>query len=196
MSVWKNIFESVGRKNLKILTEKVKGRFIQGSFWEKGKIVVIHKNTPITIDTRKRLRGKRLVLYYRVICPFKPVNGLTLSISTEDAFSHAAKVFGYEDIKISHEKFDNEFYLKANNKERFLEFIQSENLQKQYLDSLKKLSYFPFCIEVKNGSNSYVYNESNHSRIETLLEYFNLCKITLDRLIEIGEVEEVGYDLQ
>jgi hypothetical protein len=196
MSIWKNIFESVGRKNLKILSEKVEGRFIQGSFWEKDKIVVIHENTPITINTCKRLRGKRLVLYYRVICPFKSANGLTLSISTENAFSHAAKVFGYEDIKIGHEKFDIEFYLKASNKERFLEFIQSENLQKQYLDSLKKLSYFPFCIEVKKGSDYYVYNETNHSGIETLLEYFNLCKLTLDRLIEIGEATDISPDYQ
>jgi hypothetical protein len=103
MSFWTNHFESIGRKNLKILSEKVGGRFIQGGFGEKDKIIVIHKNTPITIDTCKRLRGKRLVLYYRITCPFKSINGLTFSISTEDAFTHAAKVFGYEDIKIGNE---------------------------------------------------------------------------------------------
>jgi hypothetical protein len=195
MSFWANLFESIGRKNLKLLNEKIGGQFMQGSFMEKDKIIIIHKNTTITVDTRKRLRGKHLVLYYRIICPFKSINGLTFSISTEDAFTHATKVFGYEDIVIGNEKFDNEFYLKSNDRERFLEFIKSENLQKQYLESIKKLSYFPFCIQVKNGSTGYVYNETNHSSIETILEYFNLCKITLDRLIEIGEAEDLTPDI-
>jgi hypothetical protein len=196
MSFWINFFESIGRKNLKLLNEKIEGEFIQGGFGVKDKIIVIHKNTTITVDTRKRLRGKRLVLYYRIICPFKSINGLTFTISTEDAFSHAAKVFGYEDIKIGNEKFDNEFYLKANDRERFFEFMKSENLQNQYLKSLKKMSYSAFCIEIKGGFEYAVCNETNHSDIETILEYLNLCKLTLDRLIEIGEAEDISPDIQ
>ena len=191
MSFWTNFFESIGRKNLKLLNEKIRGEFIQGGFGVKDKITLLHKNTLITIDTFKRLRGKKLVLFYRIRYPFKSINGLGFSISTENAFTHAANVFGMEDIKIGQEKFDNEFYLKSNDEERFLEFIKSETLQKQYLESLKKLSYSAFCIEVKGGLEYSVYNETNHSDIETILEYFNLCKITLDRLIEIGEAEDI-----
>jgi hypothetical protein len=196
MSLWTNFFESIGRKNLKLLNEKIEGEFIQGGFGVKDKITLLYKNTLITIDTCKKLRGKKIVLYYRIKCPFKSINGLWFSISTEDAFTHAAKVFGYEDIKIGHEKFDNEFYLKSNDEERFLEFMKSEHLQKQYLESLKNLSYSAFYIEVKGGFEYSVYNETNHSDIETILEYFNLCKITLDRLIEIGEAEYISPDVQ
>ena len=195
MSFWTNFFESIGRKNLKLLSEKIGGQFIQGSFGVKDKIIILDKNTLITIDTRKRLRGKKLVLYYRITCPFKSINGLGFSISTENAFTHAAKVFGMEDIKIGHEKFDNEFYLKSNDVERFLEFMKSERLQRQYLESLKKLSYSAFCIEIKGGFEYSVYNETNHPDIETILEYLNLCKITLDRLIEIGEAEDLSPEI-
>ena len=195
MSFWTNFFESIGRKTLKELNLKVEGRFVQGGFGEKDKIIVTYRNTSILIDTHKRLRGKKLVLFYRIICPFKSVNNLIMSISTEDTFSHAAKVFGNDDIRIGNEKFDNEFYLKSNNEQLFLEFIQSDILQKHYLESLKRLSYFPFCIEVKKGFDYYVYNETNNSDIETILEYLRLCKLTLDRLIEIGEAEDISTNI-
>jgi hypothetical protein len=74
--------------------------------------------------------------------------------------------------------------------------MKSESFQKQYLESLKKLSYSAFCIEIKGGTTYSVYNETNYSYIETILEYFNLCKITFDRLIEIGEAEDESPDIQ
>jgi hypothetical protein len=36
----------------------------------------------------------------------------------------------------------------------------------------------------------------SESDIEILKSWFNLCKLTLDRLIEIGEAEDVSPDIQ
>jgi hypothetical protein len=104
--------------------------------------------------------------------------------------------------------------LKSNKEELFLRFLNSEPLKDMILQAFEgpepdkilntfRNSEFNMFIE---DSGPYLFHQRTmnkvllirilnleiESDIETLKFWFNLCKITLDRLIEIGEAEDIS----
>ena len=212
MSFLTNIFESKLKKNLEQFAEIVGGDFIKGGFWDEYKVTVPYRNTVFILDTVKKLRGKRMVRYYRIQCLFVSINYFKFRISSENTFTHAAKVFGMNDILINDRRFDDEFYLESNNKEIFLHFINSDSIREKYWELLKKKDYH-FSFEVRrnktsifkqNTKNTFsIFTESVYSMggyhqeyIDEWTFYFETFKLTLDRLIEIGEAEDESPDIQ
>lgn len=213
MSLFSKIFESTLKITFEEFAKIIGGTFIEGGFWDEYKVTVPYRNTIFTLDTIRKLRGKRMVRYYRIQCPFISANQFKFCISSENAFTHAAKVFGMNDILIGDKRFDDEFYLKSNQKETFLHFINSDNLQKQYWELLKKENYH-FSFEIRN-TNTFIFKNNNQESIfhistesvytygtyqkeiiEEWLFYFDTFKLTLDRLIEIGEAEDIAPEYQ
>lgn len=130
------------------------------------------------------------------------------SISTEDAFTHAGKVFGIDDIRIGDKIFDDEMYLKSEDTDKLLTFLNNDTIVKQYLNLAKSISYGPivkvlyhnptFSLK-KFPSNTYwLYIESIglEEDKETIKLYFDTLKLTLDRLIEIGKAEDIAPKYQ
>ncbi|MDZ7896735.1 MAG: hypothetical protein U5N85_01715 [Arcicella sp.] len=104
--------------------------------------------------------------------------------------------------------FDNEFYVKSSHKEKAICLLNSDELQKIYFSATKNLDLM-VSIEIK-GDNFFTHSSSYPPNawfvvikadtiindIERLVSWFNLCKITLDRLIEIGEAEDITPEIQ
>jgi hypothetical protein len=203
MSLFSKIFESGLKANFEEFANTVGGIFIEGGFWDEYRVIVPYRNMVFTLDTVRKLRGKLLVRYYRIQCPFVSINQFKFCISSENAFTHAAKVFGMNDILINDKRFDDEFYLKSNQKETFFHFIDSDNLRKQYWELLKKENYH-FSFEIRKHKKHvlcifteslYVYGSNLQENIAEWLLYFDTFKITLDRLIEIGEAEDITPEI-
>ena len=163
-----------------------------------------YRNTTIVLDTYNQNNRKSGYVNTRIRCPFVTTNEFIFSIASENAFSHAGKIFGLKDIEINNAKFDNEFYLKSRHEDKLLLFLNSEIIQKTYLEFAKNeiigleirvTDDRPFFSLQTNPSKVFwiccekINLESN---IEILKSWFNLCKLTLDRLIEIGEAEDVS----
>ena len=212
MSLFAKIFEPQLKKCFEQFAETIGGDFTEGGLWDEYKLIVPYRNTYFIFDTVRKLRGKRMVRYYRIQCLFVSINYFKFRISSENTFTHAAKVFGMNDILINDKRFDDEFYLESNDKEIFLHFINSDSLREKYWELLKKKDYH-FSFEVRRNKTSIfkqntknvfsiftesVYSIGGHHQeyIDEWTFYFETFKLTLDRLIEIGEAEDESPDIQ
>ena len=203
MSFW-TIKEFLGKREIwKLLADKIGGSFIEGESWRDERVVLNYKHFSIILNIRPNGGGKRHQYYEtKVQCSFISTNQFKLKIFHENAFTHAGKVFGINDIELDNAKFDNEFYIKSNQRETAIKFLNKDSLQKIYFAATKNLDLM-VTTEIKD-SNSFFSLESNPTNsfsisikkrgeetdIERLISWFDLCKITLDRLIEIDEAED------
>jgi hypothetical protein len=207
MAFWTKWNAPRNREMWKLLAEKIGGELIEGDSWKEEKVILNYRNRIFTLDTVIK-GGKHKYFENRIKCSFVSTNKFTLKIFLENAFTHAGKIFGINDIELDDVKFDNEFYVKSNKKETAIHFLNSNDLQKLYFAATKNLDLM-VSVEIKNSESffalrSYPANtsliiiraNSEITDIDRLISWFNLCKITLDRLIEIGEAEDVSPDIQ
>ena len=202
MAFWTKWNAPRNREMWKLLAEKIGGELIEGDSWKEEKVILNHRNCVFILDTVLR-GGKHKYFENRIKCIFVSTHKFTLKIFLENAFTHAGKIFGINDIELNDSKFDNEFFIKSNDREKSINFLDSPELQKIYFAATKNLDLM-VSIEIKNSEpflsfRSHPHNSSliiikansEITEIDRLISWFNLCKLTLDRLIEIGEAEDV-----
>jgi hypothetical protein len=207
MSFLSNIFESETKGNWQQLALEIGGEFVDGGFWNKDKVVLKYRKTEIVLETHTISTGRSSSTYTRMKFPFNSTNGFTFSISSENFFTHLIKKIGFNDIQIGECEFDDKMYLKSNNEEKAKSFftltiLKEEtfnivNITESYLSIKRHDSLFFFTeSEAPNPFYAVLTKLRVESDIEVLKSWFNLCKLTLDRLIEIGEAEGVSPDIQ
>jgi hypothetical protein len=206
MSILTDIFKPSTKKNWILLAQEIGGTFVDGGIWKTDKVVLAYRNTSITLHLtlRNYHTPKNFKVYTRVQCQFISTHWFTFKIRNESAFTCAGKTFGLNDVQIGDSRFDDKFHLKSIQKDKLIDFFSSEKLREQFFGILKSL-HFKLNLEViytKQFAEAYDNNNPYkslwihidesfvQSDIEKLKSWFNLCKITLDRLIEIGEAEE------
>jgi hypothetical protein len=219
MSVLSNIFKSETKKNWQQLADEIGGSFIEGEKWNSDKIISKYRNTTIEVDIFET-GGRYSKTYTRITCPYiTPVRvNLMFNISPENIFTYSGKLFGIKDIEIGDEQFDTLINLKSNQKELFLKFLGSKYFKNRLLAAFEgpepnnilntfRNTEFNLFIEDKDSYTYYqrvparifyirILNLGIEEDIETLKLWLEICKITLDRLIEIGEAEDVSPDIQ
>ncbi len=207
MSVLSNIFYSETKKNWQQLASEIGGEFVDGGFWKKDKVVLKYRKTEIVLETHTVSRGKNSSTYTRMKFPFNSVNGFNLSISSENFFTHLVKKIGFNDIEIGEFEFDDKIYLKSNNEKKAKSFFSSTILKEETFNVVNITESF---LSIKRHDSLFFFTESEapnpfyvvlsklgvESDIDVLKSWLNLCKITLDRLIEIGEAEDVSPDFE
>ncbi len=208
MSFLSNIFRSETKENWQQLAVEIGGNFVDGGFWNKDIVELKYRNSTITLDVYQQRYGNKHIPHTRIRCPFVSINEFKFNITTENALTHAGKIFGIKDVMIDVPKFDDEFYLKSRTKDKFVNFLKSEIIQKSYLE-LAKNDILGLEIQISDDKPNFslqtrprnvywIYCEKIkvESKVETLKLWFDLCKLTLDRLIEIGEAEDISPDFQ
>ncbi len=207
MNFWTKWNAPRNREMWKLLAEKIGGKLIEGDTWKEERVILNYRNSIFILDTV--LKGhKHKYFENRIKCVFASTDKFTLKIFLENAFTHAGKIFGINDIELDDSKFDNEFYVKSNDKEKAISFLNSLDLQNLYFAATKNLdlmvsieirnndSFFTFQSYPPNTSSLIIRANSEITEIERLITWFNLCKITLDRLIEMGEAKDTNPDIQ
>ena len=194
------------REMWKLLAQKIDGQFLEGNSWKEEKVILNYKNSVITLNNV--LHGGRYKYFEsKVQCHFIQTGTFTLKIFLENAFTYAGKIFGINDIELDDSKFDNEFYVKSNQREKAINFLNSNDLQKVYFSATKNLDLM-VRIEIKDNNSFFNFNsyppntslitisaDSEINEIDRLINWFTLCKLTFDRLIEIGEAEDVSPNI-
>ena len=206
MAFWTKWNAPRNREMWKLLAEKIGGELIEGDSWKEEKVILNYRNSVFILDTVLR-GGKHKYFENRIKCVFKSTHKFTLKIFLENAFTHAGKIFGIKDIELNNSKFDDEFYIKSNDKEKAISFLNSFDLQKLYFTATKNLDLM-VSIEIKNNESFFSFDSyptnlsliiiranSEINEMDRLINWFNLCKITLDRLIEIGEAEDISPEI-
>ena len=203
MNALSNIFRSDTKKNWQQLATEIGGEFVDGGFWNKDRVVLKYRKTDIVLETYTVSTGKSSTTYTRMKSPFFSTNGFTFSISSENFFTHLVKKIGFNDVEIGEFEFDDKMYLKSNDAEKVRTFFISSILKKDIFNvvkvsksslSVNKHETFFFNTESEVSNPYYVVLTKLRveSNIEKLKSWFNLCKLTLDRLIEIGEAEDIS----
>jgi hypothetical protein len=206
MSFWTNLLHSRAKENWKSFADEIQGKFVDGGFWKTNEVKFNYKNTEITLDIFSKGNGRSSKTYTRIICPYITKNRFTFEISSENTITYAAKFIGFKDIEIGDAKFDAEIYLQSNQKKRLLTFLDTKYLQEKFLEAfegtdlalkinddhpvffLKKIPTKILWIQIESVGIE--------EDTETLKSWFTLCKLTLDRLIEIGEAEDINPNIQ
>jgi hypothetical protein len=206
MSVLSNIFKPETKKNWQQLASEIGAEFVYGGFWNDDKIILNYRKTKIILDTYTTGTAKNKTTYTRIKSEYISTNGFTFSISSESFFTHLIKRIGFNDIEIGDFKFDDKMYIKTYNEEKVKTFFVSPILKKEVFDivkgsnsslSINRAETFFFYTEGETSNPFYIIliKRRVESDIEILKSWFDLCKITLDRLIEIGEAEDANPDI-
>jgi hypothetical protein len=206
MSFLTNITKPQVKDMWKQLSDEIGGNFIDGGFWGKDSVILNYRNTVIILENSAFSHNHRHSTT-TIRCPFISTNGFKFSISIEDAFTHAGKVFGIDDIRIGDKRFDNEMYLKSTDKDKLLTFLDDGTIIKQYFGLAKNISYGPiikiidhnptFSLKINPENSFWLYVEfvGLEEQEENLKLYFETFRLTLDRLIEIGEAEDINLNI-
>lgn len=206
MSVLSNIFNSDTKENWKQLAIEIGGEFIDGGFGNSFKVILNYRKTRIILDTYTVHSGMSLT-YSRLRCPFVSTNGITFEISSEKKRNYINDLFSIKKTETGNAEFDGVIHCRSKHLKGFKRFLDSNLVQEKYFNVLQN-TY----VEVSINENTRFFS-LNHippimnnwitlqklgseSDIEILKSWFNLCKITLDRLIEIGEAEDIDPNIQ
>lgn len=106
MSFLTNITKSKVKDIWKQLSKEIGGSFMDGGFCGKDSVVLNYRNTIILLENSTFSNNQRHSTTI-IKCPFSSTNGFKFNISTENAFTHAGKVFGINDIRTGNERFDD-----------------------------------------------------------------------------------------
>ncbi|MES2518091.1 MAG: hypothetical protein V4585_08290 [Bacteroidota bacterium] len=207
MSQFSNIVESNVKKNWQLLAQEIGGVFVDGGFWNKDKVILKYGKTKIVLGTHTINTGKSNTKYTRMKSQFTSTSGFTFSISSENFFTHLVKKIGFNDIEIGEFEFDDRIYVKSNDKQKVKSFFVSSIVKE---NTFKVVNTSESILSIKRHDSLFFFAESDvpnpfyvvltklgvESDTETLKSWFTLCKLTLDRLIEIGEAEDINPNIQ
>lgn len=203
MRVLSNIFKSKTKEIWQQLASEISGEFVDGGIWNSDKVTLAYRNTTIVLDLYSKSSDSTLI---RVQCQFITTERFTFNVANESIFTRIKKIFGLNDIQVGDIRFDDKFYLKSAQKDKLIYFFNSEKVREQFLEILKNLNY-KLNVEVISTKPFFAaYDKDNpykslricleepfiSDNITKLKLWFEICKITLDRLIEIGEAEDVN----
>ncbi len=200
-----DIFKSNTKEDWQILASEIGGEFIDGDFGNICKVILNYRKTRIVLDAYTVHSGISLT-YSRLRCSFVSKNGITFEICPERKQSYLDDVFRDKKIKTGNIEFDDNIYCRSKHMKSFKSFLDSNLVQEKYFSVLQKTN-----VEVFVRENTRFFSLNNtppimnnwitfeklggESNIEILKSWFDLCKITLDRLIEIGEAEDISPDI-
>lgn len=114
----------------KQLALEIQANYLEGGFWKGDKVEAYVDNWLIVLDTYAVSTGKSSITYTRMRAPFINLNNFYFRVYRSGFFSEIGKKLGMEDIEIGYEKFDQDFIIKSNNKEKVKQLFQDENVRK------------------------------------------------------------------
>ena len=205
MSVLSDMLRLDAEKNWQKLASEIGGKFIDGGFWDSDKVILNYRKTKITLDTHTVHSGMSLT-YNRLRCPFVSKNGITFEIFPKEKLNYINDLFSIKKTETGNAEFDDKIHCRSKHLKSFRSFFDSNLLQEKYFNILKNTDVEVSISEMirffsLNHTPPIMNNWITLQRlgeefdIEKLKSWFDLCKITLDRLIEIGEAEDVSPDI-
>jgi len=91
-------------------------RFEEVNFWSNSKLFYTHQNWEFLFNSRTSSRNNHSATFTMLKAPFATNSDFQFRITQEGIFSTVEKYLNFNDIEINDKKFDNEFYIKANDK--------------------------------------------------------------------------------
>ncbi len=188
--IWKQVSKRVGAK-------------VYGdSVFSAGKMVLRYKAWDIILDIYKT-GSKNQNKYTRLRATYVNRDGFSFKIYREGFFSKLGKYFGMEDFEVGFDRFDKDFIIQGNDYYKLIQFLENEKLR-QLIQRQADVR-----LEVIDNEGIFVHKyPENVDKLEfiasgvikdvkKLVLLFELFKVALDQLVEIGGAyeRETGVNL-
>lgn len=185
------------------LANNLNGKFIEGGFWKKDKVVYKFKGWEITLDTFANAKGRSGSIYTQIRAPFKrKPDGFRFFIYKESYLSSFGKILGMQDLEVGHEKFDKEFIVQANNQQHISTLFSHEDIRSM-ITSQKDVHYKITELDFIEGVNAKDIDQLTYEALgvikdmETLKSLLAAFEHTLTVLHEMNcipsESPEINY---
>jgi hypothetical protein len=187
------------------VANEINGDYIDGGFWEGDKLVYVHNEWEIVLDTYTTSSGtgknRRTQSHTRMRVPFANKDGLYFELYRESIFSPIGKWLGGQDIIVGDSYFDDEFIVKGNQEAQVQLLLKDSRIK-------KLMSYLPSIhMSIKTGegwfSNKYpdgvdeLYFSCTGimTSKEDLRNLFELFCLILTRMVKIDSAYEDDPEL-
>lgn len=113
------------------LAGQLNGRFIEGGWWNHGKVEVQWKNWTITLDKYVVSTGKTMHTYTRLRAPYINADGFRFNIYRKSIFTGIGKKLGLvQDIEIGESFFDEQFVIQGNSEPKVRDMLRKPELRR------------------------------------------------------------------
>ncbi len=206
MKILKKIFTPAYKKVWAKAAEELNGKYTNNGLWQTDTLLCHYKNWRILLDTYKAQSTKVTdffnedaedeIDYTRMLVPFKVKGDFHFKISKKGLFGKAGKLFGTKDIQIGDKSFDKKFTIKGNNDQKIKALFDSEELR----TLIKKHPHIRIQVREYKGWFShtfpegvlglYMERESIVWNKNTIIDFFRIFELMLDKMVEIGVAYE------
>lgn len=169
--------------------------FINGGLLKGIRVEYTYKNWPFYLDTFTVSTGKSSSTYTRVRGLFVGTSDFYFKLSRKTVFSKIAKALGKAYVDTGDTTFDEEFIIKSNDYYKAKELFSFKKLREHILN-IKKVR-----LSIKNNEGKYGHNYQQMGKelyfydggivkdTELLTKWFDLFKVTLDRMQSLDFAE-------
>lgn len=178
------------------LSEQVQGRYVDGGFWNGGKVQVDHQDWTLTLDSYAVSTGHSHVVLTRLRAPYVNPSGFRFTVYRKSLFSGLGKFFGMQDIEVGDPQFDDDFIVKATDDFKVREFLANERIR-GLLASEKDVNFTVkddegwFGTRFPDGVDELCFQVTGViTDPDRLKRLFELFAETLDELVRMGAAED------
>jgi hypothetical protein len=129
MSFLRNLFGPSRDEIWRQFAAAVGGSFIDGGFWQSGRVDATHGQWTVTLDTYTVSTGKSAVVYTRMRAPYVNPDGFRFNIYRRAVFSNLGKWLGMQDVTVGYPQFDDDFIIKGNDDTKLRRLFASAKIR-------------------------------------------------------------------
>lgn len=100
------------------LSTDIGAQYVKGGFWKGDKVEVTHGDWTITLDTYVVSTGKATFVFTRMRAAIDNPDEFRFAVSRAGFFNSIAELFGWHDVQVGYDQFDEDFVIKGTNEER------------------------------------------------------------------------------
>jgi hypothetical protein len=185
-----------GNDSWEEVAKELNAEFITGGFFKTEKITLQNGIWVIILDTIQEGTEKNKQTFTRMQASFIRKEEIKMKVYRENIFTSLGKLFGFQDIVLGHEEFDNKFIIKGNNENCILDLLDSNEIIELMLQN--KSPYWAIKMDDGMLGQSYPENVSvlyfkHHGKLidkTQLINLFALFNRILKRLVKLGMAKE------
>jgi len=178
------------------LSQEIGAEYQPDGFFEKGKMVLSHRQWEITLDTYTVSNGKTTIVYTRIRAPFVNKDGFRFNIYRKGVFDWIGEQLGLKDIETGDSFFDDAFVIEGEPEQPVLTMLSNSAIRAL----IQRQPDINFQVRDDEGwfgtkfpegvDELYFQVRGTITDKERLKELFDLFSMILDELCKMGSAYE------
>jgi hypothetical protein len=178
------------------LAEQISGRFVDGGFVGRDKVVATTSRWTVTLDTYEVSDGEGSTTYTRMRAPYVNKDGFRFTIYRAGLFSAIGKMLGMQDIEVGDPASDDAFIVKSSSEAKIRALLSNDIIRALMHDQPRiwisvKDDEGWFGVRFPEGVDELCFRTFGVVKdLERLHNLFELFAVLLQQLCHIGSAYE------